>query len=167
MKGTHMKRSVTKEQKNNERLVRKTLESGYCTFSELYNAFFPQHFWQNRLTSWQKEKDTFFSSFKTERDYFKDNYKNILVKSIEKEVLKKQLKKSSLNSDSIVERRVFISNETIITVYFSCKKNQTIGIFQAIKFYAPMELDWDKPGLKKPSPFIGCFCIKNSKFKNF
>lgn len=58
-------------------------------------------------------------------------------------------------------------NETIITVYFTCEKNQTIGIYQKINFYAPMELDWDKPGLLATSSFIGCFCIKNSKFKNF
>lgn len=162
-----MRKSITKEQKINERLIKKTLENGYCTFNELYNAFFPKHFWQNRFTSWQKEHDDFFKSFKTERDYFKDNYKSILADAIKKEASKKQLKKSSLNSDSILERKIFILNETIITVYFTCEKNQTIGIFQKIKFYAPMELDWDKPGLLTPSSFIGCFCIKNSKFKNF
>lgn len=162
-----MKKSITKEQKNNERLIEKTLKNGYCTFSELYNAVFPKHFWQNRLTSWQKEKDDFFKSFKTERDYFESNYKSILTKAIEKEASKKQLKKTSLNNDPIFERKIFILNETIITVYFSCEKNQTIGIFQTIRFYAPMELDWDERGIKTPSSFIGCFCIKNSKFKNF
>lgn len=162
-----MKKSITKEQKINEELVKETLKNGCYTFNELYNAFFPKHFWQNRFTSWQKEKDAFFESFKTERDYFEDNYENILAKAIEKENSKKQLKKSSLNSDSFFERRVFISGETIITVYFTCEKKQTIGIFQIIKFYAPMELDWNERGLKTPSPFIGCFCIKNSKFKNF
>lgn len=162
-----MRKSTTKEQKINERLIKKTLESDYCTFSELYEALFPKHFWQNRFTSWQKEHDAFFKSFKTERDYFKENYRSILTEAIEKEVSKKQLKKSSLNSDSILKRRVFISDETIITVYFSCEKNQTIGIFQTIKFYAPMELDWNKSGILTASPFIGCFCIKNSKFKNF
>lgn len=162
-----MKKSITKEQKINEKIVKKTLESGYCTFKELYNACFPKHFWQNRFTSWQKEQDAFFESFKTERDYFKDNYKRLLTDGIKKECSKKQLKKSSLNSDSIFEKKVFISNETIITVYFSCEKNQTIGIFQKIKFNSTMDLDWDKPGLLKPSSFISCFCIKNSKFKNF
>ena len=65
-----MRKSTTKEQKTNEKLIKKTLENGYCTFNELYNAFFPKHFWQNRFTSWQKEHDAFFESFKTERDYF-------------------------------------------------------------------------------------------------
>lgn len=162
-----MRKSITKEQKINERLIKETLENGYRTFNELYNAFFPRHFWQNRFTSWQKEYDDFFKSFKTERDYFKDNYKSILADAIKKETSKKQLKKTSLNSDSILERKIFILNETIITVYFTCEKNQTIGIFQKIEFYAPVELDWNKPGLLTPSSFIGCFCIKNSKFKNF
>lgn len=162
-----MRKSITKQQKINERLIRKTLECGYRNFSELYNAFFPKHFWQNRFTSWQKEHDTFFESFKTERDYFKENYRSILTEAIKKEASKKQLKKSSLNSDPIFERKVLILNETIITVYFSCEKNQTIGIFQTIEFYAPMELDWNKAGILTPSPFVGCFCIKNSKFKNF
>lgn len=162
-----MKKSITKEQKNNERLVQKTLESNYCTFNDLYNALFPKHFWQNRFTSWQKEKDAFFESFKTEKDYFEYNYKNILAESVKKEASKKQLKKSSFNSDSIFEKRVFILEETIITVYFSCEKNQTIGIYQTIRFYAPMELGWNEQGIKTPSSFIGCFCIKNSKFKNF
>ena len=159
-----MRKSTTKEQKNNEELIKKTLKSGYCTFNELYEAFFPKHFWQNRFTSWQKEHDSFFESFKTERDYFKENYRSILAEAIEKEASKKQLKKSSLNSDSILERRVFISDETIITVYFTCEKNQTIGIFQKIKFCAPMELGWDKRGLKAPSSFIGCFCITIWRF---
>lgn len=161
MKGTYyfMKKSITKEQKIDERLIKKTLESGYCTFNDLYNAFFPKHFWQKRLTSWQKEHDDFFRAFK-------NNYKIILADAIKKEVFKKQLKKSSLSSDSIFEKRVFISNETIITVYFSCEKNQTIGIFQTIKFCTPMDLDWDNPGLLQPSSSIGCFCIKKSKFKN-
>lgn len=57
--------------------------------------FFPKHFWQNRFTSWQKEHDDFFKSFKAERDYFKDNYKSILADAIKKEASKKQLKKSS------------------------------------------------------------------------
>ena len=162
-----MKKSTTKDQKKNERLVEKTLESGYCTFGDLYKDFFPKHFWQNRLTSWQKEHDDFLKSFKNERDYFKDNYKSILAEAAKKEVSKKQLKKTSLNSDSIFEKRVFISNEIIITVYFSCEKSQTIGIFQKIKFYAPSDLDRSKPGILTPSSFVGCFCIKNSKFKNF
>lgn len=162
-----MRKSITKKQKINEELLKKTLQGCYCNFDELYKAFFPKHFWQNRFTSWQKEHDDFFKSFKTERDYFKDNYKSILADAIEKEASKKQLKKSSLNSDSILERRVFISNETIITVYFSVDKNQTIGIYQTIKFHKPMDLDWEKPGLLQPSSFIGCFCIKKSKFKNF
>lgn len=162
-----MRKSTTKQQKVNEKFVKKALESNYCTFDELYNAFFPKHFWQNRFTSWQREHDDFFKSFKTERDYFKDNYKKILADAVKKEVSKKQLKKIAFNSNPIFEKRVFIANETIITVYFSCEKNQTIGIFQTIKFYSPMELDWDKPGLLKPSSFISCFCIKKSKFKNF
>lgn len=162
-----MKKSITKKQKINERLIKETLESGYCTFNELYNSFFPKHFWQNRFTSWQKEHNAFFESFKTERDYFKEKYKEILTESVKREIFKRQLKKSCLNSDSIFEKKVFISQKTIITVYFSCEKNQTIGIFQTIKFYAPMDLEWNKPGLLNASSFIGCFCIKNSKFKNF
>ena len=168
MKGTLiMRKSITKQQKFNERLVKKTLESGFYTFGELYNALFPKHFWQNRFTSWQKEHDAFFASFKTERDYFKDNYKSILTDAIEKETAKKQIKKSFLNSDSILTRKVFISDKIIITVYFDVKKDQTIGIYQLVKFQAPSELDWNMPGILTPSSFIGCFCIKNSKFKNF
>lgn len=162
-----MKKSITKLQKNNERLVRETLGNNYCTFNELYSAFFPKHFWQNRFTSWQKERDDFFKSFKTERDSFKENYKSILADAVEKEASKKQLKKSSLNNNSIFERKVLISNETIITVYFSYAENQTIGIYQTIKFHKSIELDWNKSGLLQPSSFIGCFCIKKTKFKNF
>ena len=160
-----MRKSITKQQKINEELLKKTLQGGYCSFDELYKSFFPKHFWQNRFTSWQKEHDDFLKSFKTERDYFKKNYKSILADAIEKEAFKKQLKKSSFNHDSILERRVLISNKKIITVYFSANKNQTIGIYQTIKFFKPMmNLE---PGLLQPSSFIGCFCIKKSKFKNF
>lgn len=162
-----MRKSITKQQKINERLVKETLEKNFYTFDELYKAFFPKHFWQSRLTSWQKEHDDFLKSFKTERDYFEENYKSILTMAIKKEASKKQLKKSSLNSDSIIERRVFISNQTIITVHFSCEKNQTIGVYQILNFYHPIESYYEKPTLLAPSSFIGCFCIKNSKFKNF
>lgn len=162
-----MKKSFTKKQKKTESLVKETLENNYCTFDEIYKAFFPKHFWQNCFTSWQKEYDDFFKSFKIERDFFKENYKSILADAIKKEISKKQLKKTFLNSNSIFERRIFISSETIITVYFDCEKNQTIGIYQTIEFHKPMELDWNKPGLLQSSSFIGCFSIKKNKFKNF
>lgn len=163
-----MQKSITKEQKVNEDFVRETINHNFHSFKDLYNFFYPKHFWQNVNTSWQKESDDFFKSFKNEREYFEKNYKEILIKSIQKEIIKKQLKKSLLNSYQIYEKKVFLMNNKIITVYFSCEKNKTIGIFQKIEFRKTInDLELNKRGLLAPSSLIGCFCIKKSGFKNF
>lgn len=167
-----MKKSTTKEQKINERLIKETLNGKhYDSFEELYEAFFPKHFWQNRFTSWQKENDDFFKSFKNERHYLKDNYKDLLFSAIEKQISKKQLSKNFLKNkdDLIFERKLLISNEKIITIYFTFLNGKTIGIAQIISFYKPFNLDWDKIGLKETSSSISCFCIDINKetFKNF
>lgn len=164
-----MVKSTSKKQRINEKFVRKTLENNYCTFNELYSAFFPKHFWQNRFTSWQKEYDDFFKSFKNERNYFRENYKALFFKAAENETAKKQLSRNFLKNknDLLFEKKLFICNEKIITIYFTFYKNQTIGICQTIEFHKTMELDWNNPGLLQPSSSISCFCIKNEKFKNF
>lgn len=162
-----MRKSTSRFQKINEELVKDTMRNSYYSFSDLYESIFPKHFWQKKFTSWQKEHDDFFASFKEKREFFRNNYKSILSNAINCQISKKQLGKKCLNDDLIFEKKVFIKDETIMTVYFAAQKNRTIGIFQRINFHAPMNLDWNKSGLLDPSSFIGCFCIKDSKFKNF
>lgn len=162
-----MRKSISKQQKVIEELVKETISNNYHSFRELYEAIYPKHFWQNVNTSWQKEFDDFFASFKKEREFFKDNYKSILSDAVNCQISKKQLEKNFLKNDPIFERKVFIKNEIIMTVYFTCQKNKTIGIFQEIEFFTPLDVEWNQRALREASSFIGCFCIKKSKFKNF
>lgn len=167
-----MKKSISKNQKITEELIKKTLENHIDNFKDLYKAFFPWHFWQNRLTSWQKECDDFFKSFKTERNYFQENYKKLFFEAVENEIYKKQLSKDFLKNknDLLFERKLFISNAKIITIYFTSYKDKTIGIAQILDFDKVqnwLELDWNKRGLIQPLASISYFCIKNNKYKNF
>lgn len=162
-----MRKSSNKQQRANEELVKKTLNNNYYSFKELYEAFYPKHFWENVNSSWQKEFDDFFVSFKKEREFFKNNYKSILSDAVNYQISKKQLEENCLKNEPIFERKVFIKNETIMTVYFTCQKNKTVGIFQKVKFFCPFGIEWNQKALLKSSSVIGCFCIKNSKFKNF
>lgn len=161
-----------KKQKIAEKIIRKTLENHICSFHNLYEAFFPKHFWQNRLTSWQKEHDDFYKSFKNERNYFKENYKALFFKAAENETAKKQLTRNFLkNKDNLLfEKKLFICDAKIITIYFTAYKNKTIGIAQILDFDEIQNwynLEWNKKELIQPSSSISCFCIKNEKFKNF
>lgn len=168
-----MTKSISKNQKITEELVRKTLENHIKGFLDLYSIFFPKHFWQNRNTSWQKECDEFFKSFKNQRDYFKENYKKLFFEAAQNEIFKKQLSKDFLKNkdDLIFEKKVFISGEKIITLYCTLCKNETIGIAQIVNFdeiQNGLELNWNESGLLEPSSTISCFCIKtNGKYKNF
>lgn len=167
-----MTRSISKKQKIAEKIIKKTLENHICSFRNLYENFYPKHFWQNRFTSWQKEYDDFLKSFETERNYFKKNYKALFFKAAENEIAKKQLLKNFLKNkdDLLFERKLFIYNAKIITIYFTVFKNKTIGIAQILNFDEIQNwynLEWDKRGLLQPSSSISCFCINNEKFKNF
>lgn len=167
-----MVKSISKKQKIAEKIIKKTLENHICTFNDLYKAFYPKHFWQNRLTSWQGEHDDFFKSFEIERNYFKNNYKALFFKAAENEIAKKQLSKNFLKNkdDLLFEKKLFIYDAKIITIYFTAYKNKTIGIAQILNFDETQnwyDLEWDKRGLLQPSSFINCFCINKTKFKNF
>lgn len=167
-----MVKSTSKKQKIAEEIIRKTLENHICSFLNLYKVFYPKHFWQNRFTSWQKECDDFFKSFETERNYFKENYKALFFKAAENETAKKQLPKNFLKNkdDLLFERKLFIYDAKIITIYYTAYKNKTIGIAQILNFDEIQNwynLEWDKRGLLQPSSSTSCFCISNEKFKNF
>lgn len=171
-KKKNMVKSKSKKQKITEKIIRETLENHICGFQDLYKTFYPKHFWQNRSTSWQKECDDFFKSFEKERNYFRENYKALFFKAAENETAKKQLSKNFLKNkdDLLFERKVFICDARIITIYYTVYKNKTIGIAQILNFNEIQNwynLEWDRRELLQPSSSTSCFCISNEKFRNF